>query len=80
MSYGFLDIMATSGVQAAQAANGSREMWEGLTQDRTFDRFNENEAAFIAGRDSFYMASVSESGWPYIQHRGGPVGLSEAPR
>jgi uncharacterized protein len=75
MSYGFLDIMATSGVKAAQAANGSREMWEGLSQDRTFDRFTENEAAFIAARDSFYMASVSESGWPYIQHRGGPAGL-----
>ena len=75
MSYGFLDIMATSGVKAAQLANGSREMWEGLSQDRTFDRFTENEAAFIAARDSFYMASVSESGWPYIQHRGGPAGF-----
>jgi predicted pyridoxine 5'-phosphate oxidase superfamily flavin-nucleotide-binding protein len=75
MSYGFLDIMATSGVKAAQAANGSREMWEGLSQDRTFDRFTESEAAFIAARDSFYMASVSESGWPYIQHRGGPAGF-----
>jgi len=75
MSYGFLDIMATSGVKAAQAANGSREMWEGLSQDRTFDRFTESEAAFIAARDSFYLASVSESGWPYIQHRGGPAGF-----
>ena len=75
MSYGFLDIMATSGVKAAQAANGSREMWEGLSQDRTFDRFTENEAAFIAARDSFYIASVLESGWPYIQHRGGPTGF-----
>lgn len=75
MSYGFLDIMATSGVKAAQLANGSREMWEGLSQDRTFNLFTENEAAFIAARDSFYMASVSESGWPYIQHRGGPAGF-----
>ena len=33
------------------------------------------EAAFIQARDSFYMATVSESGWPYIQHRGGPVGF-----
>ena len=75
MRYGFLDIMATSGVKAAQLANGSREMWEGSSQDRTFDRFTESEAAFIAARDSFYMASVSESGWPYIQHRGGPAGF-----
>ena len=35
----------------------------------------EAEMAFIAQRDSFYMASVSESGWPYVQHRGGPVGF-----
>src|SRR5207249_12287959 len=33
------------------------------------------EAAFIAERDSFYLATVSESGWPYIQHRGGTVGF-----
>ena len=31
--------------------------------------------AFIAERDSFYMATVSETGWPYIQHRGGPTGF-----
>ncbi len=34
-----------------------------------------HEAAFIAGRDSFYMATVSETGWPYVQHRGGPAGF-----
>ena len=33
------------------------------------------EAAFIAERDSLYMATVSESGWPYVQHRGGPPGF-----
>ena len=32
------------------------------------DRFTEREAAFIAVRDSFYMASISETGWPNIQH------------
>jgi uncharacterized protein len=36
---------------------------------------NEHEAAFIGERDSFYQATVSESGWPYIQHRGGPLGF-----
>jgi uncharacterized protein len=35
----------------------------------------EREIRFIAARDSFYLGSVSESGWPYIQHRGGPIGL-----
>lgn len=75
MAYGFLDIMTTQGVKAAQVANGSRDMWERHSADRTFDRFTENEVAFIGTRDSFYMASVSESGWPYIQHRGGPAGF-----
>ena len=35
----------------------------------------DREADFIAARDSFYMATVSEDGWPYVQHRGGPVGF-----
>jgi hypothetical protein len=34
-----------------------------------------NETGFIGERDSFYMASVGETGWPYIQHRGGPLGF-----
>ena len=35
----------------------------------------EQEIAFIAARDSFYLATVSETGWPYVQHRGGPAGF-----
>src|SRR6266852_5414586 len=38
-------------------------------------RLNTDEIAFIRERDSFYMATVSETGWPYIQHRGGPRGF-----
>jgi len=34
-----------------------------------------DEIAFIRERDSFYMASINETGWPYIQHRGGPKGF-----
>jgi len=75
MAYGFLDRLATPGVQAAQAANGSAAMWSAFAGDRAGDRFTPDEAAFIAGRDSFYLASVSESGWPYVQHRGGPPGF-----
>ena len=75
MPYKFLDITATRSVRAAQAANGSRDMWEHFKGHRTFDRFTDNEAAFIAERDSFYVATVSESGWPYVQHRGGPPGF-----
>jgi predicted pyridoxine 5'-phosphate oxidase superfamily flavin-nucleotide-binding protein len=75
MAYGFLDIASTPGVRAAQEANGSGEYWANFDGDRTFDRFTPAEAAFIAERDSFYMATVSESGWPYVQHRGGPPGF-----
>lgn len=39
------------------------------------DVLGDAEAAFIAARDSFYLGSVSETGWPYIQHRGGPRGF-----
>lgn len=75
MTYGFLDIAVTPRVRAAQAAMGSEGMWSDFKGDRAFDRFTENEAAFIAERDSFYMATVSETGWPYVQHRGGPPGF-----
>ena len=75
MTYGFLDIAVTPAVKAAQAANGSLDLWEDFKGTRAFDRFTDAEAAFIARRDSFYMATVSETGWPYVQHRGGPVGF-----
>jgi predicted pyridoxine 5'-phosphate oxidase superfamily flavin-nucleotide-binding protein len=75
MAYGFLDIASTPGVRAAREANGSGEYWANFHGDRAFDRFTPAEAAFIAERDSFYMATVSENGWPYVQHRGGPPGF-----
>jgi predicted pyridoxine 5'-phosphate oxidase superfamily flavin-nucleotide-binding protein len=46
-----------------------------LKGTRAFDHFTQLEAQFIAERDSFYMATVSETGWPYVQHRGGPAGF-----
>lgn len=75
MSYGFLDIAITPSVRAAQAEMGADHLWRDFDGHRDFDRFTESEAAFIAERDSFYMASVSETGWPYVQHRGGPPGF-----
>ena len=75
MPYGFLDIASTPSVRAAQSAMGSDRVFENFRGDRAFDRFTPNEAAFIAARDSFYMATVSETGWPYVQHRGGPTGF-----
>jgi len=75
MAYDFLDLASTPAVRSAQEANGSGEFWANFRGDRPSDRFTEAEAAFIAARDSFYMATVSESGWPYVQHRGGPPGF-----
>jgi hypothetical protein len=75
MAYAFLQTLMTPAVRAAQAANGVGEMWDRAGAERQFDRFTENEAAFIAQRDSFYLASASQSGWPYVQHRGGPAGF-----
>jgi predicted pyridoxine 5'-phosphate oxidase superfamily flavin-nucleotide-binding protein len=75
MSYGFLDIAVTPSVRAAQASMGTDGMWTDFKGHREFDRFSDNERAFIADRDSFYMATVSETGWPYMQHRGGPKGF-----
>jgi uncharacterized protein len=75
MPYGFLDIAITPSVRAAQKAMGADYIWQNFAGDRDFDRLTENEAAFIADRDSFYMATVSETGWPYVQHRGGPRGF-----
>ncbi|ETI60056.1 phophatase [Sphingobium sp. C100] len=75
MPYGFLDIAITPSVRAAQAEMGAAEQWEQFKGHREFDRFTPHETAFIAARDSFYIASVSQSGWPYVQHRGGPAGF-----
>lgn len=75
MAYGFMDIASTPSVRAAQASMGADHLWQDFKGHRDFDRFTENEAAFIAERDSFYLATVSETGWPYVQHRGGPRGF-----
>jgi predicted pyridoxine 5'-phosphate oxidase superfamily flavin-nucleotide-binding protein len=75
MAYGFLDIAITPSVRAVQEANGTASHWTDFKGHREFDRFTEAEKAFISERDSFYMATVSETGWPYVQHRGGPKGF-----
>lgn len=75
MAYGFLDTLSTPSIKAAQAANGAGEFWADFSGHRAFDHFTDNEIEFIAHRDSFYMATVAENGWPYVQHRGGPAGF-----
>ncbi|WP_419814197.1 pyridoxamine 5'-phosphate oxidase family protein [Glacieibacterium sp.] len=75
MANAFLTIATTPSVLAAQVANGSAGLYDKVGSSRPSDRFGPAETAFIALRDSFYMASVSETGWPYVQHRGGPPGF-----
>ena len=75
MPYDYLDLASTPAVRAAQEANGSGEFWASFQGERRSDRLTRGAAAFIAARDSLYMATVSESGWPYVQHRGGPPGF-----
>lgn len=72
----FAEYMFTDAVQAAQQRYGSRqhnERFAGIAGPN--NALTEREAAFIAERDTFYMATVNENGWPYVQHRGGPPGF-----
>lgn len=75
MGYAFLDIATTPSVYAAQVAAGSAAHYANFKSKRSSEVLGEAEIAFIAARDSFYMATVSETGWPYVQHRGGPPGF-----
>lgn len=78
MSHAFADIAFTPSVKAAQQRDGSRagyaRNFEGDAEVSN-DRLGEAEAEFIGAQRSFYLATVSETGWPYLQHRGGPRGF-----
>jgi len=72
----FAELAFTPLVQAEQARIGSRASYARMAaQGRDDSVLGPPEAEFLAQRDSFYMATVSETGWPYVQHRGGPPGF-----
>lgn len=76
MGHKFAELAFTPTVKKAQEQNGSRRSYSRMEAgDDHHDVLGPNEAHFIAARDSLYMATVSETGWPYIQHRGGPAGF-----
>ena len=76
MGRAFSDITFTPAVRAMQERMGSREQYEGFdTTSNRADRLGRMESEFIAQADHFYQATVSETGWPYVQHRGGPTGF-----
>ena len=76
MSHRYADIAFTASVREHQTRRGVADRNERLRAlGGPNDRLGPAEAEFIGARDSFYLASVSESGWPYVQHRGGPKGF-----
>lgn len=72
----FAQLAFTPGVQAHQRAHGSHRSYQRMLDGPAdADRLGADERLFIGLRDSFYLATVGETGWPYIQHRGGPAGF-----
>ena len=79
----FAEIAFTPTVQALQQAQGSRAAYARMqAQGGPGEGLGADEAAYLAQADSFYLATVGETGWPYVQHRGGPTGFLKviAPR
>lgn len=75
MAQNFHQIAFTDAVKALQTEHGSRSSYERMEKFNVVDGLSENEMGFIAHRDSFYLASIGENHFPYIQHRGGPKGF-----
>jgi len=76
MAHKYAQIVFTDAVRQVQSEHNSRAGYSSMDEGEDYNHLmSENEADFIAQRDSFYMASVSETLWPYVQHRGGAKGF-----
>lgn len=76
MTQRYRELAFTPDIRAAQEANGSAELMDQRApSDGTPDELTAAEMTFITARDSFYMATISATDWPYMQHRGGPQGF-----
>lgn len=75
MNQNFTKLAFTASVKQVQERYGSRKSYERM--EVSGDRYvlTERERSYIQARDSFYLASVGENGWPYVQFRGGPAGF-----
>jgi len=72
----FAELAFTPLVKEQQRLHGSRQSYARVEQwGEPGDRLGPMEQEFVSERDGFYMASVTESGWPYIQFRGGAKGF-----
>ena len=76
MTRAFARIAFTDSVKEAQRRNGARANGERLESHPAIrDALTPELARYIGERDSFFMATASREGWPYVQHRGGPPGF-----
>lgn len=75
MAKNFATIAFTDAVKTLQEKSGSRASYARMEKQTYVDELTESEIDFISQRDSFYMATIGENGFPYIQHRGGPKGF-----
>ncbi len=75
MGKNFTRYAFTNSVKKAQARYGTRDAYARMEQAGDRYRLTAREALFIGTRDSFYMATVGENGWPYVQFRGGEKGF-----
>lgn len=75
MPKNFTKFAFIDSVKAAQTRYGSREIYERVEQSGDKCMLTAREIGFIMTRDSFYIATVGENGWPYAQFRGGPRGF-----
>jgi predicted pyridoxine 5'-phosphate oxidase superfamily flavin-nucleotide-binding protein len=72
----FAELAFTPLVKEQQRLHGSRQSYARMEQwGEPGDRLGPMEQEFIQERDGFYMSSVTESGWPYVQFRGGAKGF-----
>jgi len=72
----FAEIAFTPAVQTLQSAHGSRAAYARMQDNSpSVEGLGGLEADFLSKADSFFIATVSETGWPYVQHRGGPSGF-----
>jgi predicted pyridoxine 5'-phosphate oxidase superfamily flavin-nucleotide-binding protein len=70
----FAALTYTPSVRASQRRYGGRELGE-ASGGNAVAELSRRECEFIAARDSFFLSTVSETGWPHVQHRGGPAGF-----
>src|SRR5450432_976673 len=75
MAKNYAELAFTKAVKEMQEKLGSRAAYARQEKISFVDGLTEYETEFISQRDSFYMATISENGFPYIQHRGGPKGF-----